>query len=413
MFPEYFYDLTTAMFLDGYENVFMDRNQFALKAAPKDLGTDVLVALSDLRKVWAPYMTVEEDEKGATIRYGGKTVRLAPDSNVMDVDGEKIEMPFAVRLVDGDIWVPAGNVMKLAFSKLVMCTKDGTLNIDPMRWPRKNTLVLISNADSVPVVDTYFSTINVAMRGKDRGELYEAFWSDEIDKVIPYSLYIPTTYNPDIPSKMIMVIHGGGKGEQFIYTLCSNKIQFYAEKYNYILLLPNAGPKGGSYGCPVPTRQNILGNEPKPGYDPKNPMGLSQEKMHENHIEERCVMHALELTLNKYNIDKSHIFLMGNSMGAIGTFYLPTIHPGLFRALSPSGGCPDLEYFDVEPLKGLPIRMVGGTEDYHGFDHIEYGYNQLIKKGHKACELIRVGGGQHPDAWTYVLEETFEFFERF
>ena len=63
MFPEYFYDLTTAMFLDGYENVFMDRNQFALKAAPKDLGTDVLVALSDLRKVWAPYMTVEEDEK--------------------------------------------------------------------------------------------------------------------------------------------------------------------------------------------------------------------------------------------------------------------------------------------------------------------------------------------------------------
>ena len=241
MFPEYFYDLTTAMFLDGYENVFMDRNQFALKAAPKDLGTDVLVALSDLRKVWAPYMTVEEDEKGATISYGGKTVRLAPDSNVMDVDGEKIEMPFAVRLVDGDIWVPAGNVMKLAFSKLVMCTKDGTLNIDPMRWPRKNTLVLISNADSVPVVDTYFSTINVAMRGKDRGELYEAFWSDEIDKVIPYSLYIPTMYNPDIPSKMIMVIHGGGKGEQFIYTLCNNKIQFYAEKYNYILLLPNAG----------------------------------------------------------------------------------------------------------------------------------------------------------------------------
>ena len=47
MFPEYFCDLTTAMFLDGYENVFMDRNQFALKAAPKDLGTDVLVALSD------------------------------------------------------------------------------------------------------------------------------------------------------------------------------------------------------------------------------------------------------------------------------------------------------------------------------------------------------------------------------
>ena len=112
MFPEYFYNLNNAMFAADYPNMFMDKNQFVLSAVPKDLGKDVLVALSDVRKVYAPYMTAEEGGDKAVIRYKGKTVELTAGSNIINVDGISIEMDYPVQKADEKIWVPVGALMR-------------------------------------------------------------------------------------------------------------------------------------------------------------------------------------------------------------------------------------------------------------------------------------------------------------
>lgn len=425
-FPEFYYNLQTVYFVSDFGYAFMEKNQFELSAVPKAAGEDVLVNISDIRKIYAPYMEVAIDSETATAEMGDTVVKVKAGSKDIVVNGNTIKMTEAAQLIDGKFFVPAGDFMKLGFDKLVAVKKsDPNDQSTWMSWPRENIIVAISNSEEYNLNATAFivtatkrtefkfdpamiSFLNVALRGKYDGELYKAYYFEEADKVMPYSLYVPYKYNPDKPSKMVVALHGGGLAEQYIYTLSKNMMQFYCEKYNYIFLGPNACVKGSSYGCLIPNKQSC---NPKPGYDPKNPMGFSDEEIARRQLGDKSVMKAIEIVMKDYNIDKKRVYLMGNSMGAIGTFHLPTAHPGVFRAIAPSGGCPHLGYFDLSKLKGVPIRLVVGTDDHLGFDYLKYGRDKILEAGLE-LDFCVIGGGIHYDSWAYGLEGTFEFFEK-
>lgn len=407
MFPEYFYNLKTVHFVSGYEYAFMDKNQYELKVKPVVTGEDVLVSLSDLEKIFAPYMSIKINKNSAVIEMDGKKVGIESGSKKLSVNGAEYEMTQIADTLEKEICVPVAQVMGIAFKMKVESTKNPNSMPNPYNWTRPNSIVAISKDKDFKFDGAFFNYINVAMRGKADGELYKTYWFEAANKVMPYSLYIPTDYEPSKPSKMVVAIHGGGLAEQYIYTLSKNMMQFYCEKYNYIFLGPNACVKGSSYGCLIPPKQM---NEPKTD-DPKNPMGYTKEEIALKQLGDKSVMHAIGLVKQNYNIDEKHIYLMGNSMGALGTFHLPTVHKGMFKAIAPSGGCPDCDYFDLKALKGLPIRLVAGTEDHHGYDLIKYGYKKMVEAG-LDVEFCKVGGGVHYDSWAYVLEGTFEFFEK-
>lgn len=433
-YPEFFYNLQTVYFVSDYEYAFMEKNQFRLSAPPKAAGKDVLVCIDDLEKIYGPYMEVETSCGRIKAEMSGAAAEMEDGSSTVTVNGETAELENAAAVIDGKFFVPAGGFMKAAFNKLIFSTKEEKNVKNEMTWPRDNTVVAISNREkytlnasafrvtaaertSFEIDPAFYSFMNVALRGgKTEGELFKTYWFEPAKKVMPYSLYVPYKYDPSKPSKMVVALHGGGLAEQYIYELSKNMMQFWCEEFNYIFLGPNACVKGSSYGCLIPNRQQALPREPKGEYDPKNPYGFSEEEIARRQLGDMSVMAAIAEVTRDYNIDKDHIFLQGNSMGAIGTFHLPVAHPGFFRAIAPSGGCPDLTYFDLkglkESLKGAPVRMVVGTDDHHGFDYIKYGRDKLLEAGIEV-DFAVVGGGVHYDAWAYKLKETFEFYEKF
>ena len=432
-YPEFFYNLQTAYFISDYDYAFMEKNQFKLSAAPKAVGKDVLVCISDLEKIYGPYMEVSVKDGAAKVEMFDTTVKIKAGKEKMSVNGKNIEISESAEDIGGKFFVPVGEFMGKGFNKLIFSTKEKGNTPDSMTWPYDNTVVAVGNREQyslnaaaftvsasekkeISIDSAFYSFMNVAMRGKVEGELYKTYWFEPAKKVMPYSLYIPYKYDPAKPSKMVVALHGGGLAEQYIYELSKNMMQFWCEEFNYIFLGPNACTKGSSYGCLIPNRQVSLANPPKPGYDPKNPYGFSEEEIALRQLGDKSVMAAIEEVMRDYNIDKDHIFLQGNSMGAIGTFHLPVAHPGFFRAIAPSGGCPDLTYFDLkalkESLRGAPVRMVVGTDDHGGFDYIKYGRDKLIEAGIEV-DFAVVGGGVHYDAWAYKLKETFEFYEKF
>lgn len=432
-YPEFFYNLQTVYFVSEYDYAFMEKNQFKLTASPKAAGKDILVCIDDLAKIYGPYMEISTNSYTAKIEMYDTAAEIKAGCNKVKINGEFTELTENVELIDNKLFVPAGEFMKAAFSKLMFSTKEDDCTPGASIWPRDNTIVAISNTEeynlnasaytvtaakrtSISIEPAFYSFINVAMRGKAEGELFKTYWFEPAKKVMPYSLYIPYKYDDSKPSKLVVSLHGGGLAEQYIYELSHNMMQFYCEEFNYIFLGPNACTKGSSYGCLIFNRQDALRNPPKPGYDPKNPYGISEDEIALRQLGDKSVMTAISEVMRDYNIDTKHIFLMGNSMGAIGTFHLPTVHKGFFRAIAPSGGCPDLTYFDLRALKeslnGAPVRMVVGTDDHHGFDYIKYGRDKLIEAGIEV-DFAVVGGGVHYDAWAYKLKETFEFFEKF
>lgn len=75
----------------------------------------------------------------------------------------------------------------------------------------------------------------------------------------------------------------------------------------------------------------------------------------------------LKHIIHNYNIDTSHIYLTGISMGGFGTWHLAEAYPKLFAALIPiCGGTEDNIGFPerINILKDIPIWAFHGAKDY-------------------------------------------------
>lgn len=420
---DFYYNLSIAYFIADMDCMFMDRSRYMLENTAKGSGKDILVSLVDLEKIYGPYMEITADENNAKIEMNDIIAEVKPGCNKININGKVKEMSAAAEISNGVIFVPVGSFMELAFDKMITYSKD--VGLTEREWPRSNHIVAVCDKYEYRLIPGVYRTeavrreafkfeqsaltaMNLQIDIKTAGELYYSFWFPMAKKVIPYALYVPVKYDPAKPTKMVVSLHGAGLGEEYIYSLSQNKMQRCCEDHNYIFLAPGACTKGSFYGGLIPPIQTEL---PEVIEDRANPQNLDDAEITRRSLGEYCVLAAIEEVKRLYNIDDKCVFLMGNSMGSAGTYYLSNKYPEMFRAIAPSGGCLRFDLMDLERWKNMPIRIVGGTEDHHGFLHIQKGYNMLKDAGLNA-ELAVVGGGVHYDAWAYVLEETFEFFEK-
>src|SRR5262245_1738748 len=118
------------------------------------------------------------------------------------------------------------------------------------------------------------------------------------NEIIPYRMYVPTSYNGSRAYPLIIALHGLGGTEDSFFTGYESKMPPLAEQHGYIVAAPLGYRVDGSYGWG-------LGNPPA---DPA--ARRAQERS------EQDVMKVLELVRQQYKIDENRIYLMGHSMGA-------------------------------------------------------------------------------------------------
>lgn len=419
---EFYYNLSTAYFISDSDRMYMDKNTYILSAPSKAVCDDILISTDDLFKIYAPYMEISVDETGAKLEMNDITAEIKFGSNKITVNGQTKEMKnTAEKSADGKTYVPVGDVMGLAFDKYIACSNNTHIHM----WSLDNFIVAVSdkyeyvNSEVTHTIEKVERTgfefspdvtnvIKLDLMGKEYGEKYLTYWYEKAQKLMTYSAFVPTGYDPENPSKLIVQLHGGGLGEQAIYSLSKNMVQFYCEKYNYLYIAPNACTKNSAYG-------NIFFAGPMTNAelvdpDSDNPFNLSEEEIKMRKLGEYGILAAIDAISAEYNVDKEHIYLMGNSMGGLGTYHLASAYPELFRAISPFGAGLDEKMALRYNLKDKPIRMVGGTED-GGFARIKATYDLFKANGYNV-ELAVVGGGVHFDAWAYVLDDTFKFFDK-
>ena len=122
---------------------------------------------------------------------------------------------------------------------------------------------------------------------------------------------------------------------------------------------------------------------------------------------EADVMQVLQLMKNQYKVDENRTFLMGHSMGAIGTWALGAKYPQTWAALvSFSGtGSPSL----ADSMKGIPQFVVHGDAD--NTVNVSGSRNMVaaLKKLNANVTYVEVPGGSHTDVVVPNLEQAFDF----
>jgi poly(3-hydroxybutyrate) depolymerase len=168
---------------------------------------------------------------------------------------------------------------------------------------------------------------------------------------MPYTLFVPTSYSPGKPSALIVDLHGLNITplQQILFDGTAD----FAEKYGFIVMAPMGysvtGGWGGRAGAPVETAQI------KPGSD---------VRYSASELSELDAMAALKLIRDKYNIDNDRIFLMGQPMGGLGTYYLGGKYNNIWAGLAPISGLGGIaDAAAAERYKAIPMLLIHGEKD--------------------------------------------------
>jgi poly(3-hydroxybutyrate) depolymerase len=163
------------------------------------------------------------------------------------------------------------------------------------------------------------------------GDVHLAYRSDLDGTLLPYRIYVPTTYNKSKQYPMILLLHNGSADENTF--LLATALQEAAESRGYILA-------------------SINGRGPYSFYRKDNGA-------------ERDLFDVLALMEKYYTIDKSHVFLTGHPMGGLGTWNIGLEYRDRFAALAPMAGTRPSPDLDAKLTSGKPIPIliaVGGKD---------------------------------------------------
>ena len=173
----------------------------------------------------------------------------------------------------------------------------------------------------------------------------------EANADMPYTLYIPSTYDPKTPTPLVVDLHGLNITplQQILFDGTTD----FAERYGFIVLAPMgysvSGGWGGRGGEPVATAQV------KPGSD---------VKYSASELSELDAMTVLKALRAKYTIDNDRVYLMGHSLGGAGTYYLGGKYNDIWAALAPISGAGGIaDAAAAERYKSIPMLLMHGSKD--------------------------------------------------
>ena len=213
---------------------------------------------------------------------------------------------------------------------------------------------------------------------------------DAANEIIPYRMYVPTSYTGAKALPLIVALHGLGGTEDSFFDNYDKRLPPLAEQHGYILVAPLGYRVDGSYGWG-------LGTAPA---DPN--VRRTQD------LSEQDVLQVLQRVRQQYKIDETRIYLMGHSMGGIGTWKIAPKFPDIWAALGPiaGNGTPDT----LEKIRHVPEIIVHGDAD--PTVPVSGSRNMVAKLKTLGTEhkYIEVPGGLHSDVVAPNLAAIVEFF---
>jgi predicted peptidase len=210
------------------------------------------------------------------------------------------------------------------------------------------------------------------------------------NEIMPYRVYVPKSYDGAKAFPLIVALHGLGGTEDGMFDNYGGRIPLLAEERGYIVVSPLGYRVDGFYGSGI-----VAGGDPA--------------ARRRSELSEQDVMEVLRRTREQYKIDDSRIYLMGHSMGAIGTWAIAAKHPDIWAALGPIAGMGSPA--TVERMRHIPQFVVHGDAD--PTVNVSGSRNMVaeMKKLGVTVTYVEVPGGNHTDIAVPNLPAMFDFFD--
>ncbi len=195
--------------------------------------------------------------------------------------------------------------------------------------------------------------VSLAQTGPVPAGFTKSAYQDEAGNVLPYQILFPKNYDRTQKYPLVLLLHGAGeRGTDNEKQLTHGAKLFLEEKnradFPAIVVFPQCPPE--SYWSSVKIDRE------------KRPMSLDFSYADQLNWPTQAAVDLVKSLLKTESVDKKKVYLMGLSMGGMGTFETLSRYPKLFAAATPicGGGDPDLAR---KYAKRLPLWVFHGDAD--------------------------------------------------
>ena len=222
---------------------------------------------------------------------------------------------------------------------------------------------------------------------------------------MPYRLYVPQSYDPARKTALVVALHGFG-GDQNYFFAPLPTLPALLEQHQFIFVAPMGYSKSGWYGAPL----DIPGNRPRSSGQAVPPVTQTPEQMRrERALSEADVMNVLELVSREYNVDADRIYLMGHSMGGMGTYVLGQKYAERWAAIAPMSGTLADASYSLERLTNVAVMLSAGSTETATVAAAQAQVEQMRKMGIVTGLWIQPDG-THMSMIAPTLPKVLDFF---
>jgi poly(3-hydroxybutyrate) depolymerase len=216
----------------------------------------------------------------------------------------------------------------------------------------------------------------------------------EAGKEMEYALFVPSTYDKEKKTPLVVALHGlGGNPQQIMRT---RGLVDLAEKNGYIVVAPMGYNSKGWYG---------VKGRGGPGQGKDDPPNLRE-------LSEKDVLNVLELVRKEHNVDGKRVYLIGHSMGGGGVWHLGIKYPELWAGLAPIAPAAFGAPTGLDKIKNVPVIVVQGDKDTLVRPEGTRRWVDKMKELGMTYEYVEIAGGGHGDVISKGMPKIFEFFEK-
>lgn len=242
---------------------------------------------------------------------------------------------------------------------------------------------------------------------KKKGDQKRNYYDQVIGIEMPYRIFVPTKWDGKSELPLVMFLHGAWSNEGTYLEANDKQMMRLANKHGYILVSPMGYTSLGAYGTCLKLPA-VFG---KPEEATKLIEAQTPDQWDKLEKSERDVINVLELVLSEYPVDRSHMFLMGHSMGSGGAWYLGAKYNMYWKALAPiSGPFVSKDLYPWERIKNMPVFITEGIKALPSLEASRALADWMKDNGFKV-EYKEVNE-DHAGMVSMVLPEIFEFFDR-
>jgi poly(3-hydroxybutyrate) depolymerase len=278
-------------------------------------------------------------------------------------------------------------------------------------------------------------------RGKDPvwrrgGETVRHYYMREADEILPYHVFVPSTWNGKSTLPLVFILHGNSRDQDFYFDRDGRVIPRTAEKHGYLVVAPlgyapNAGYNYVPYGRPaigprgragaLTTPQEFgpaaaggvqgtaNGRGGRTGFGGVN--GSVTPALLRSEWSEQDAMHVLALIKEEYPVDPRRTFLFGYSAGGQGAHYLGPKFAETWAAIAIGGSnaAPAATY-PFPRLATVPMMIFVGANDTPNLAPSR-AMTQALKEHGVDAVLKEYPGANHDSAPSAATPDIFDFFD--